>query len=136
MPLTTPLLFVVICQAKRMHKHWLTHHLMITQHCGLCQADQAASANRADATIQAERSGMLDLSGDEIPTTATTANTLQLRVGTVLKIMAANEYRVLSSPLYNTDVTDNSAVEIQQNGVQVVAAATVINFVRKWRDGD
>ena len=95
----------------------------------IVSADQAASANRADATIQAERSGMLDLSGDEIPTTATTANTLQLRVGTVLKIMAANEYRVLSSPLYNTDVTDNSAVEIQQNGVQVVAAATVINFV-------
>ena len=91
--------------------------------------DQAAAANRAGATIQAERSGMLDLDGDEIPTTATTANTLQLRVGTVLKIMASNEYRVLSSPLYNTDVTNNSAVEIQQNGVQVVAAATVINFV-------
>ena len=102
----------------------------------IVSADQAASANRADATIQAERSGMLDLNGDEIPATATTANTLQLRVGTVLKIMAANEYRVLSSPLYNTDVTDNSAVEIQQNGVQVVAAATVINFVRKWCDGD
>ena len=95
----------------------------------IVSADQAAAANRAGATIQAERSGMLDLNGDEIPTTATAANTLQLRVGTVLKIMAANEYRVLSSPLYNTDVTDNSAVEIQQNGVQVVAAAAVINFV-------
>ncbi len=62
-------------------------------------------SNRADATIVAQRAGFFDLEGNEIPTTPTAANTIQLRSGTVVRVFAANDYRIVNAPVFESDIT-------------------------------
>lgn len=66
--------------------------------------DQLTTSNRADATIVAQRAGFLDLDGNEIPTTPVAANTIKMRSGTTVRIFAANDYRVVDSPVFESDI--------------------------------
>ena len=66
--------------------------------------NQLASSNRADATIRALISGQLDLDGNEIPLTPVVANTIQLRSGTEVRVFGANDYRVITSPIVNSEL--------------------------------
>lgn len=66
--------------------------------------NQLTSSNRADATLVAQIAGFLDLDGNEIPTTPVAANTIQLRTGTIVRIFAANDYRVVNSPVFEGDI--------------------------------
>jgi len=66
--------------------------------------DQNTDSNRADATLVAQRAGLLDLNGNEIPTTPVAANTIQMRSGTIVRIFAANDYRVVESPVFEGDI--------------------------------
>ncbi len=69
--------------------------------------DQNSNSNRADATIVALRAGMFDLNGVAIPTTPVAANTIQLRGGTTVRIFGQNEFRVVNSPVLESDISDN-----------------------------
>lgn len=66
--------------------------------------NQLTSSNRADATIRALISGQLDLDGNEIPLTPVAANTIQLRAGTEVRVFGANDYRVITSPIVNSEL--------------------------------
>lgn len=68
--------------------------------------NQLGTSNRADATIQAQQPGQLDVDGNEIPTTPTAANTIQLRSGTTVRIFSANDYRVVTAPIMENDIRE------------------------------
>ena len=91
-------------------------------------ANQLLGDNRTGATIRAISSGALDVNGSEIPTTATAANSIQLRAGTHVRIFAANDYRVISSPVLEGDITAEADLPIQDDGVQIVADPALLNF--------
>ena len=89
--------------------------------------DQLASSNRADATIVAQRAGFFDLFGNEIPTTPVAANTLQLRSGTDVRVFSANDYRIVNSPVFESDIS-SARIDVQDEGTEIVADAAAINF--------
>lgn len=66
--------------------------------------NQLANSNRSDAFINSLQPGFLDLNGDEIPTTATAANTIQLRGGTIVRVFGQNDFRVVNSPVFEGDI--------------------------------
>lgn len=66
------------------------------------------NSNRSDAFINALQSGFLDADGNEIPTTSTPANNVRLRGGSTVRIFSANDYRVVNSPVFEGDITDNT----------------------------
>lgn len=85
--------------------------------------DQLISSNRADATLVAQRAGFLDLNGNEIPTDPVAANTIQLRTGTTVRIFAANDYRVVDSPVFEGDIpTPLPPVEISASTFTITDA--------------
>lgn len=67
--------------------------------------NQLPTSNRSDATIYALQAGLLDLDGNEIPTSPVAANTIQLRVGTTVRIFGQNDFRVITTPLLGGDIT-------------------------------
>ena len=67
--------------------------------------NQLTSSNRSDATIYALQAGFLDLDGNEIPTSPVAANTIQLRGGTTVRIFGQNDFRVVTSPVLEGDIT-------------------------------
>lgn len=69
-------------------------------------ADQLTSSNRSDATIFALQSGLLDVDGNEIPTTSTAANTIQLRGGSDVRIFGQDDFRVVDAPIIESDITE------------------------------
>ena len=82
--------------------------------------NQLETSNRADATIRALVSGLLDLDGNEIPIVNTPANTIQLRAGTEVRIFGADEYRIISTPVnLITGVTASQVTQssTDQNGL-------------------
>ena len=68
-------------------------------------ADQLTSSNRSDALMFALQAGFLDVDGNLLPTTPVAANTLQLRGGSTVRLISANEYRIVNSPVLESDVS-------------------------------
>lgn len=80
----------------------------------ILSANQMANSNRNTATIRALTPGQLDVNGDEIPTAATSADTIQLRAGTIVRVFAQNDFRVVNSPVLESDITNG----MQPTGAQ------------------
>ena len=71
---------------------------------GPVEAPWSGHSNRSDALIRAQRAGFFDLDGNEIPTTDVAANTFQMRGGSTVRIFGGNEYRVVNSPVFESDI--------------------------------
>ena len=97
--------------------------------------DQLSDSNRADATIMAQRAGLPDLDGNDIPTTAVAANTIQMRSGSVVRMFTANDYRVVSAPVFDSDITSRTdPIRSELTALQRAAFNSGRSFIR-FNDG-
>lgn len=69
--------------------------------------DQLANSNRSTVNMTAQVSGLLDVDGNEIPTTPVASDTLQLRAGSTVRIFSNTDLRVTTSPLFESDVSQD-----------------------------
>ena len=77
---------------------------------------QNTNSNRSDSTIVGIIEGLLDADGNEIPTTPIDGNTIRLRAGTQVRIFSPNDYRVISTPILENDLTnEDDIVDIIQS---------------------
>lgn len=76
----------------------------------IISTDQLSNSNRTDATIYALSEDQLDADGNEIPTTPTAANTIRLAGGTIVRVFAANDFRVVVSSEQSLNATSQEEV--------------------------
>ncbi len=79
---------------------------------------QLVTSNRSDAFMNALQPGLLDADGNEIPTSSVAANTIRLRAASTVRIFAANDYRVVNSPVFESDLANggiSNAVQLNQD---------------------
>ncbi len=69
--------------------------------------DQLDGSNRNTVMMVAQVPGLLDVDGNEIPTTAVTADTLKLRAGTTVRVFSSTDVRVTTSPLFESDISQS-----------------------------
>ena len=77
--------------------------------------NQIPASNRADAFIYALQAGFFDLDGNPLPTTPVAANTIQLRGGTVVRIFAQNDFRIVTAPVLDSDIVNSGEENVQSN---------------------
>ena len=91
--------------------------------------EQLTESNRNDAVINALRAGMLDADGNEIPTTSVDASTIRLRGGTQVRIIEANNYRVVNSPVFEDDIPIPRPPIVISSQTFTIDSANYLNYI-------